>query len=100
LLDLDHPLVLSRLAAPLLLLVLILPEVHDPADGRHRGRRDLDQVEPLLTRNGERLRRRHDSELLAGLVDDPNLANPDAFVDADTVITSGRAIVSDKILRY
>jgi len=39
--------------------------------------------------------RRHDPELLPGVVDDTDLANPDAVVDANAVITSGRTIVSD-----
>src|SRR6185503_20955041 len=38
LLDLDHPLVLFRLAAALLLLVLVLAEIHDSADRRYRSR--------------------------------------------------------------
>src|SRR4030095_7900496 len=98
LLDLDHPLVLLGLARSFLLLVLILPEVHDPADGRHRGRRDLDQVESVLTCAGERLRRRHDPELLTGFVDHPDLTNPDALVGANAVITSRRAIECDNVL--
>ena len=64
LLDLDDLLVLPRLARALLLLVLVLPEVHDAADRRHGRRRDLDQVEPLLLGDGQGLRRRHDAELL------------------------------------
>jgi hypothetical protein len=39
--------------------------------------------------------RRHDPELLAGVVDDPDLADPDALVDANAVITSGRTIECD-----
>src|SRR6186713_91580 len=77
LLDLDHFLMLLGLARSFLLLVLILPEVHDPAHRRHCGRRDLDEVEPFLTRDDERLRWRHDSELLTGFVDHPDLTNPD-----------------------
>jgi hypothetical protein len=44
------------------------------------------------------LLRRHDPELLSGLVDDADLADPDAFVDANAIITSGRTIVSDMTL--
>ena len=51
-LDLDHLLVLLRLARPLLLLVLILAVVHDPADRRHGGGRDLHEVEALLLGRG------------------------------------------------
>src|SRR6188472_3774496 len=89
LLDQDHALVLLRLARALLLLVLVLAEVHDPADRRHRGGRDLDEVEPFLSRDGQRLRRWHDPELLSSVVDDSNLSNPNALVGADAVITSG-----------
>src|SRR5262245_21406866 len=87
LLDLDDLLVLLGLARALLLLVLIAPEVHDPADRRVRRRRDLDQVEPLLLGNHERLLRRHDAELLAGVVDDPDLAHPDPFVPPRAVVS-------------
>ena len=52
--DLDHPLVLLRLAGALLLLILVLAEIHDPADRRDRSRRNLDQVEPLLLGDGQR----------------------------------------------
>src|SRR3954453_8520198 len=62
-LDLDDLLVLLRGARPFLLLVLIAPEVHDPADRRNGRRGYLDQVEPFLSRDGHRLRRWHDPEL-------------------------------------
>ena len=87
--DFDDLLVLSRLAGALLLLVLVLPEVHDAADRRHGRRRDLDEVESLLLRNRKRLRRRHDAQLLPRVVDDADFPNADAFVDADTVVSSG-----------
>src|SRR5215204_4128265 len=98
LLDLDHALVLLRFTGELLLLVLILAKVHDPAKRRHCGRRDLDQVEPLLTRNDQRLWRRHDPQLLSGLVDDADFANTNAFVGTNAIITSGRAIESYNVL--
>jgi len=37
--------------------------------------------------------------LLSGFVDDSNFSNPNALVGADAVITSGRTIVGDKVLR-
>ena len=98
LLDLDHALVLLGLASALLLLVLVLAEVHDPADRRHRGRRDLDEVEALLLRDDQRLRRRHDAELLSGFVDHADLADPDALVGAHAIVTSGRTVESDIVL--
>jgi len=32
---------------------------------------------------------------LSGVVDDPDLTDPDAIVDANAVVTAGRAIESD-----
>src|SRR5207237_390446 len=96
LLDLDHALVFLGLAGALLFLVLILAEVHDPADRRHGSRRDLDEVEALLLCDGQRGRRRHDPELRPGLVDHADFSNTDAFVGANAVITARRAIESDK----
>ncbi len=75
---------------------LVLAEVHDPADRRLRHRCNLYQVEPLLPRDGQRLLRRHDAELLAGVIDDPDFPYPDAFVDPRAVVTTwGGAIESD-----
>ena len=79
--DLDVSLVLPRLRLPLRLLVEELPGVHDPADRRGRGGRDLHEVHALLLREHQGLRRRHDSELRAVLVDDTDLSRPDAVVD-------------------
>ena len=54
------------------------------------------QVEPLLPGDGQRLLRRHDAELLAGVIDDTDLAHADAFVDPRAVVTSrAGAIESD-----
>jgi hypothetical protein len=100
LLDLDHPLMLLGFARPLLLLVLVLAEIHDPADRRHRRRRDLDEVEPLLLGDGNSLRRRHDPELLPGLIDDANFTDPNTLVGADAVVTTGRTIECDNFLQY
>jgi hypothetical protein len=94
-LDLDHFLVLARFARPLLFLVLVFPEVHDAADRRHGRRRDLDQIEPLLLGNGQGLRRRHDAELRARVVDHADLADPDAFVDPYAIVAAGTSVKSD-----
>src|SRR5262245_35861830 len=93
--DLDHALVLLRFAAALLLLVLILAEVHDSADGRYRSGRNLDQIQPFLLGDRQRGGRRHDPELLPVLVDHADFSNTDAFVGANAVVTSGRTIESD-----
>jgi len=44
------------------------------------------------------LRRRHDAELFAGVVDDAYLANADAFVDSRTVVAAWTSVESDKNL--
>src|SRR5262249_1324417 len=94
--DLDHLLVLARLARPLLLLVLILPEVHDAADRRHRRRRDPHQVETLLLRYSQGLGRGHDAELRAGVVNHADFPHANALVDSRTVVAPGTSVESDK----
>ena len=91
---------LLGLPGALLLLVLIAPEVHDAADRRHRRRGDLDQVEALLSRDGQRLLRRHDAELRARVVDDADLANPDPFVYPRAVVPPRASIKSDNVPPY
>ena len=85
--DVDYFLVFLGLARALLLLILILAEIHDPAHRRYGRGRDLDQVQSFLLGNGQRLRRRHDAELLAVIIDYANFPNPDSFVDANTIVT-------------
>src|SRR6185436_9924010 len=84
--DQDHFLVTLRLATALLFLVLVLPEIHDAADRRYGRRRNLDQVESLLLGDRQCLRRRHDAELLAGVIDDADFADADSFVDPYAII--------------
>src|SRR6185436_10957640 len=94
-LDLDDLLVLLRRPRALLFLVLIAPEVHDAADRRDRRRGDLHEVEPLLPRDGQRLRRRHDPELRSVLVDDADFPDSDAFVHPRAIVAPRTAIKSD-----
>jgi hypothetical protein len=54
-----------------------------------------DEIESLLPGNCQRSRRRHDPELLPGLVDYADFSNTNAFVGANAVVTSGRTIESD-----
>src|SRR5262249_38633808 len=96
LLDLDHLLVLSRLARALLLLVLVLAEIHDSANRRHGGGRDFDEVEAFLLRNGQRLGRRHDAQLLAVVVDDANFAHANPFVHACAIVAPWASVECDK----
>jgi hypothetical protein len=42
------------------------------------------------------LRRRHDAELRACVVDDPDFADPNALVDPRAVVSSGASVESDK----
>ena len=56
---------------------------------RHRRRRDLDEVEALLPGDRQRLRRRHDAELLARVVDHADFPYPDALVGANAIIATG-----------
>src|SRR5262249_31526942 len=95
-LDLDDFLVLFRRPRALLLLVLIAPEVHDAADRRYRRGGDFHEVEPLLPRDGQRLRRRHDPELCSVLVDDSDFPDSDAFVDPRAIVAPRTAIKCDK----
>ena len=85
----------SDLARPLLLLVLILAEIHDPADRRVRGRRDLDEIETLGFGDGQGLRRGHDAQLLTGVVDDPDFPDANALVDTNAVVPARRSVESD-----
>src|SRR5215212_6992109 len=79
--QLDDVLMAARLALFAALLVAELAVVHEPADGWHRVGRHLDQVESPLARHLERVKCWNDADLLAVLIDQPDLANPDALVD-------------------
>jgi hypothetical protein len=79
-LQIDDLLVLPRLALFLGLLVLEPSVVHEPADRRYGGRGHLDQVEPALLRDPQRLKRRKYPELLALFPDQAD------FPDTDTVV--------------
>jgi hypothetical protein len=80
--QLDNVLMAAGLALFAALLVAKLAEVHEPADGWHGVGRHLDKIEPSLTRHLERVKRWNDTDLLAILIDQPDLANPDALIDA------------------
>ena len=80
--QLDNVLMAAGLALFAALLVAKLAEVHEPADGWHGVGRHLDKIEPSLTRHLERVKRWNDTDLLAILIDQPDLADPDALIDA------------------
>src|ERR1019366_5719418 len=52
--------------------------------------------EPLLLGNRQRLRRRHDAELRAGVVNHADFADTNAFVDPRAVVSAGTSVESDK----
>src|SRR5206468_9670526 len=80
-----------RLLRLLLLRIAELAVVHDPADGRARGGRDLDQIEVPLLRDAVGVFRGHDAELRPVGVDDADLAGPDLGVDARLLFDLGYA---------
>jgi hypothetical protein len=80
--QLDDVLVAAGLALFAALLVSELAVVHEPADGWHGVRSHLDQVEPTLARHLKRIECRDNPNLLAVLIDQPDLADPDALIDA------------------
>ena len=81
LLDHDVGRLLAGLLGPLLLLVLELGEVHDPAHRWTRIRRDLDQVELHRASDVQRLGKRLDAQLRPLGVDQSNLSCTDPVVD-------------------
>ena len=81
LLDVYLGLVLAGELGLLLLLVAVLPVVHDPRDRRIGLGGDLHEVEALRLRVLEGLRRRLDAELLATFVDEPHPRHADRVVD-------------------
>jgi hypothetical protein len=79
--QLDDVLMAAGLAFFATLLVPKLAVVHEPADGWHRVGRHLDQIESPLTRHLKCVKSWNDADLLAVLIDQPDLANPDTLVD-------------------
>src|SRR5581483_6668791 len=82
LLDVDLRLVLPRELGLLLLLVPVLPVVHDLRHRRIGLGCDLDEVEVLGIRVVERLGGLLDPQLLPVLVDEPHARRPDRIVDS------------------
>ena len=65
------------------LLVHVLAEIHDPADGRRDVGGDLDQIKIELLRELERLAGGQDAELLALRADDADLLGLDTVIATD-----------------
>ena len=81
--DVGRP--LARFLASLILFVLPLAEVHDPANRRISVRRNLDEVESLFACHRERLGKRLHPVLGAVAPDEQDLASANAIVDAGVV---------------
>jgi len=82
----DRFLVLLGFALFFLLLVEILPVVHDAAHGRLRGGRNLNQVQILFAGFFDGFERRHDAKLLSFVVNHADFARPDTIVGADKTL--------------
>ena len=67
----------------LLLLVKILPVIHDAADRRLRGGRNLDQIQILAAGQFERFVRGQDSDLPTLVVNHANFARSNAIIGSD-----------------
>src|SRR6266536_6175324 len=80
LLDVDLRLVLAGELGLLLLLVAVLPVIHDPRDGRISLLGDDDEVEIVITRDIERLVLRLDAQLRPLFADQPDPRGADVFV--------------------
>src|SRR5262249_14538182 len=78
----DHVLVSTRLALFSALLIPELAVIHDPAHRRDGIRRDFDEVEAPRPFHLQRFTSGDDADLLPFLVDESDLADPNAFVDA------------------
>jgi hypothetical protein len=85
LLDDDVRRLLPRFLAPLILLVLVLAEIHDPAHGRVGIGGDLDKIEAGFSRDLERFRQRLRAQLGPVGPDQADLTSADAIVDAGVV---------------
>ncbi len=79
--DLNLLLFLAVLALSFLALVLELAEIHDSAYRRSSGRRDLNEIKPLLLRYTERLGRFQNAEILAVRSDDADRRGTDPLID-------------------
>jgi len=84
-----------RVGVLLLLLVNVLAEIHDTADGGLGVGRDLDEIETDLNRQLERLFRLKNAELLALGTDHANLRDLDAMIATDV---RKRVVVTTLIL--
>ena len=81
-LEFDDVLILARIA---LLAALLIPElaiVHKTAHRWNSIRRNFDEIKSLLASHLERVTRRDDPYLVTFVIDQPDLADPDALIYA------------------
>ena len=87
----------------LFLLIKIAPVVLDAADGRHRVRRHLYQVQATFASDLQRLKGRQNSKLLTIFVNDADFSCANAFVDAikdlDERLSSAMALLRGSSMR-
>ena len=81
--DGDCLLVLLGLAIFLLLLIQKFPVIHDAANRRLRGGRNLYQIKVLFACHFESVKRRHDADLLAFIANHANFAGANTIICAD-----------------
>ena len=87
---------LRRVLLPLLLLVLVPPEVHYPAHRRNRVGSDLNEVESAFGGCLQGLSYGNDSELLAVGCNESHLSDPDLLIDPGLILAFSN-ILSYKI---
>jgi len=66
--------------------VLELPEVDDLAHGWRGIGHDFDEIGFAVSRHGDGRGWRHHAQLCTVLIDDPDLCDPDLFVDASAFL--------------
>jgi hypothetical protein len=76
-----------------LLLILELAEVHDFADRRFRGRRNLDKVETHGLGHANSVLGCHDALVFALMVDEANFGRADPVIDAGAGVPDGRSVM-------
>src|SRR6266700_5214442 len=82
-LNCDRLLVLLGFAFLFLLLIQKFPIIHDAANRRLRGGRNLYQIQILFAGHLERFKGRQDSDLLTFIANDANFARPNTIIYAD-----------------
>ena len=80
--ELNDVLITSGLPFLPALLVSKFPVIHQPANGRNGIRRHFDEIKATFPRHIKRFASRHNSNLRALVINQPDLANPNPLVNA------------------